>query len=165
MGRERYTPQQQEFYRRYLQSPQWRKRKAARIAKSGARCEFVTTSYGPGGTTETRCSRQRYLCVHHSTYERLGAEYDSDLDVFCWSHHMLEHLLWKRCWRCGTVPCLENDEVADKWLAITLKTMGIDLDVGAVNWRNLPNKEVLLAQVPACCPTCAIQLGVTHVKP
>ena len=159
MGRERYNASEQQFYRGYLNSPAWKAKKAARIKKAGNCCEFTITRFGAGGAIEDRCKRQRYLCVHHNTYERLGYEQDNDLDVFCWAHHMVEHLLWKRCFRCGTTPVLENDEVAERWLTITLKTMEIDLDSGPINWRRLPNKEILLAQLPVTCPVCTSQLG------
>lgn len=151
MGRGRYSEEQQAFYTRYLNSQAWREKKAARIAKAGGRCEFEAMKLGPRGFDHYRCTRTRYLCVHHSTYERLGAEMDKDLDVFCWYHHVLEHLLWKRCPVC-TVPCLEHDEAGEKWLSAVLATTGIDLDKGPVNWKILPNKEFFLLQVPSACP-------------
>lgn len=153
MGRERYTPQEQEYYRRYLNSPAWRVRKTARIARSGGRCEFVTATPAPGGAVEARCPRTRYLCVHHNTYERLGAERDSDLDVFCYFHHMLEHLLWKKCRVCGQ-PCLGYDTLAELWLTATLTQLGVDLDAGRVDWRGLPTKEELAAQIHHTCYSC-----------
>ena len=157
MGRERYTPQQQEFYRRYLQSPQWRKRKTARIAMAGGRCEWRYLTYD--GTPVTRCARTRYLCCHHNTYDRLGAEQAGDLDVFCWFHHMLEHLLWQKCWRRTTTPCLENDVTAEKWLLIAMASLAIDLDSGSVNWRQLPTKKIFEDMLPPACPLCTQQLG------
>jgi len=155
MGRERYSPQEQQFYRLYLNSPAWRARRKSRIAKAGGRCEWTVDNFnGP----PVRCARTRYLCVHHNTYERLGAEQDGDLDVYCWAHHMLEHLLWKRCVRCAQ-PCLENDGLAERWLTITLRAMGINLDAGQVAWRGLPTKEFLLDQIGSICFTCEEQLG------
>lgn len=153
MGRERYTPQEQAYYRNYLNSPAWRARKAARLARSGYRCEFVTTHMKPGGALETRCERKSYLCVHHNTYERLGGERDSDLDVYCWFHHMLEHLLWKACRICGE-PCLGYDSLGELWLSATLAQQGIDLDSGKVNWKGLPTKEQLAAQIYHTCMRC-----------
>lgn len=153
MGAERYTPAERQFYRQYINSPGWRARKKARIAKAGGRCEFVIKTYTPGGVVETRCPRTHYLCVHHNTYARLGAEYDSDLDVLCWFHHQLEHLLWKRCYLCGQ-PALQNDEVASAWLQATLSAMQIDIDRFAIRWNDLPVKEVLLQQIPWACAIC-----------
>lgn len=152
MSRHRYTDEQQDVYRRYLNSPQWRAKKTDRIRKAGGCCEFTFTEYLPGQAVEKRCTRTRYLCVHHETYERLGAERDNDLAVLCWAHHMLEHLLWARC-QCSQ-PRLGNDVEAEKWLIITLSTMGINLDEGPVNWTGLPTKEKLLEQVPLRCPGC-----------
>lgn len=153
MPRERYSSQEQAFYRAYINSPIWRAKKNARIARAGHQCEWNTlVSVVP--EVRVRCARTRYLCVHHKTYERLGAEWDSDLDVYCWFHHMLEHLLWKRCAMC-TQPVLENEVVGGQWLEIILASAGIDLDASPVNWKNLPVKEILLDQVPAYCPDCA----------
>lgn len=153
MGRGRYSAQEQEFYRRYINSAAWRERKTARIRLAGGRCEFVTTRYEPGAATEHRCPRRTYLTVHHNTYERLGAELDRDLDVFCYAHHMIEHLLWKRCRICSN-PCLGYDSLAEVWLTATLAQRGIDLDRGPVRWDNLPNKEQLAAQISATCMSC-----------
>lgn len=153
MPRQGYSPQEQEFYRRYINSPAWRVRKESRIRKSGNQCEFVTARYEPGRAVEVRCPRTRYLCVHHNTYERLGNERDTDLDVFCWPHHMIEHLLWKRCRVCGQ-PCLGYDSRAELWLMATLAQMGIDLDAGRVSWIGLPTKEVLAAQIHHTCMNC-----------
>lgn len=153
MGRERYDYRQQQFYKAYLNSGKWRARKDARVRKAGHQCEFVTTHMNPGGPVEVRCGRTRYLCVHHNTYERLGDERDADLDVFCWAHHMIEHLLWKKCQWCGS-PCLGYDSLAELWFNATLAQIGLDLDNGPVNWRVLPTKEQFMAQIPALCPNC-----------
>lgn len=154
MGRERYSPQEQEFYKNYLNSSWWKLKKQDRIRKAGGRCEFVTTHHEPGKTSEVRCGRTRYLCVHHNTYERLGAELDKDLDVFCYFHHMIEHLLqMKKCHICAQ-PCLQYDSLAELWLEATLAQMSIDLDSGRVDWRGLPTKEQLAAQIHHICPRC-----------
>jgi hypothetical protein len=153
MGRERYDPREQEFYKSYLNSPAWRLKKQGRLKRAGYQCEFVTTHHKPGGAVEMRCPRTRYLCVHHNTYERLGQEEDKDLDVFCWFHHMIEHLLWKKCRVCAQ-PCLQYDSLAELWLQATLSQMSIDLDSGKVDWTVLPTKEQLAAQIHHICPRC-----------
>lgn len=153
MGRERYSDREQAYYKAYLASRAWQARKSARIRLAGSRCEFVTTHFRPGGPVEVRCDRRRYLCVHHNTYERLGSEADADLDVFCFFHHMIEHLLWKKCNLCAE-PCLGYDSLAEAWLAATLAQMGIDLDAGPVRWVGLPTKEELAAQIDPRCPRC-----------
>lgn len=155
MGRERYTAQQRAFYQAYIKSPQWQTRKQARRAKAGNQCEWTVDDFtGP----PKRCQRRRYLCVHHNNYERLGQERDGDLDVYCWFHHMLEHLLWKRCWRCNE-PCLQDPVFGEKWLEAALEAMRVNLDFGAVNWKLLPDKEVLLKQVAHTCDVCLHQMG------
>lgn len=153
MSLERYSPQEQVFYRAYLQSAAWRARKERRLVQAGRRCEFEIVRLSLGTTTPERCRRVRYLQVHHNTYERLGQELDQDLDVFCWVHHLLEHLLWKRCTYCQQ-PCLVDDERAELWLLATLATRGIDLDRGPVDWRKLPPKESFLAEIPHTCSDC-----------
>lgn len=152
MGQQRYSPREQEFYKNYIRSPAWRIRKEARIRAAGMRCEFVTTKHEPGNAYNVRCTRTNYLCVHHNTYERLGNELDKDLDVFCWPHHMIEHLLWKKCCLCGQ-PCLINDEVAELWLTATLVQMGINLE-HKNQWFKLPNKEQLSHQIHSKCMEC-----------
>jgi hypothetical protein len=39
-----------------------------------------------------RCGSKRDIEVHHTTYERLGKEWDSDLEVLCVNCHRGEHL-------------------------------------------------------------------------
>ena len=153
MGRNRYTQQEQQFYALYLKSAEWKARKSSRIRKAGNRCEFVTTEHLPEGDVSVRCQRTRHLCVHHNTYVRLGAERDSDLDVYCWFHHMLEHLFWKKCEICKE-PCLGTDTIGELWLKATLAQMGIDIDTDNIHWTNLPNKEQLAAQIHPRCIIC-----------
>lgn len=158
MGRERYSPAQQAAYKAYLNSPAWRTRKTARIRKAGNQCEFVITCYTGSAAIQRRCPRHRYLTVHHNTYQRLGAEQDTDLDVLCWAHHMLEHLLQKRCRRCGN-PCLVHDAAGEAWMNATLAQLRIDLDSGPVKWMGLPTKEQLADTIPDVCPHCSPHLG------
>lgn len=150
MGRERYSPEEQEFYNRYLNSPIWKEKKNERIKMSNNQCEWLIEE-------KVRCPRTRYLCVHHNTYERLGAELASDLNVYCFFHHTLVHLLWKKCAKCKA-PCLENEIVAAKWLNIVFSTMQIYLDNGPINWKRLPNKEIFLHQIPDYCNGCSDHL-------
>jgi hypothetical protein len=150
MGRHHHSDQAQEFYQNYLKSPKWARTKKRRLQLAGFRCEFVPRTELEDGI---RCARTRYLCVHHNTYERLGNERDSDLDVFCWAHHMIEHLLWKLCSFCKE-PCLLNDVVAEAWLMATLATLGIDLDAGRINWSILPTKEQLAMGIDTKCVRC-----------
>jgi len=157
MGRQRYTPAQQAFYVKYMRSKAWKEKRDAKIRMVGGCCEFETMTWD-GGFKRVRCGRTRYLEVHHNTYVRLSNEMWRDLDVFCWFHHQIEHLLWKRCRRC-MIPCLQNDEAAEKWFQIVLSTMQIDLDSGPVNWSNLPNKEIFLDQIPDHCPGCAERIA------
>jgi hypothetical protein len=58
-----------DFYLAYLNSPDWRRRRNAALRRAGFRCE--------------RCNSKRDLQAHHKTYERLGAERDSDIEVLC----------------------------------------------------------------------------------
>jgi hypothetical protein len=67
-----------DFYLAYLNSPGWRKVRNRALKRAFYRCE--------------RCGEKRDIQVHHKTYERLGAEWDSDLEVLCRDHHEREHL-------------------------------------------------------------------------
>lgn len=149
MGRERYTPEEQAFYSAYMTSPAWRQRRAARLAVAGHRCEFVPE----GGE---RCFRTKSLEVHHTRYTRLGAEEDCDLAVYCWVHHILEHLLWKKC-HCGA-PCLGDDAQAERWLIAGLMTLQIDPN-NLPPLAKRPNKEYFLAEIPDTCLDCDPFLG------
>lgn len=71
----------QERYDAYLRSPTWRRKRDGALRRARWTCE--------------RCPAQRGLQVHHKTYERLGTERDSDLEVLCPTchegHHIDEH--------------------------------------------------------------------------
>jgi len=71
----RRSPQQQraDYYAVYLNSQQWRCRRAEVIE----RAKFVCA----------RCGKERRLQVHHSSYVHLGDEYPADLQALCVSCH------------------------------------------------------------------------------
>lgn len=60
-------------YNAYLQSEEWRRRRAQAIAHAGGRCQL--------------CNEAKYLNVHHRTYERVGKERPEDLTVLCRKCH------------------------------------------------------------------------------
>ena len=64
-------------YLAYLKSPEWRKQRNRALTRAGFRCG--------------RCNSKRLLQVHHLTYERLGAEWDQDLEVLCETCHQGAH--------------------------------------------------------------------------
>jgi hypothetical protein len=74
---EQNNPFQEMPYEQYLQTPQWRARRNRALSQARHRCH--------------RCGANRRLQVHHLTYERLGAELDSDLEVLCRGCHLGEH--------------------------------------------------------------------------
>lgn len=65
-------------YRLYLQSEQWNARRQAVLKRARNRCQ------------ECR-KKRRPLEVHHRTYERIGAEWDEDLEALCWECHRGKH--------------------------------------------------------------------------
>lgn len=67
-----------DFYRSYLNSPTWRTKRNAALKRANYRC--------------SRCGSKRDPNVHHKTYERLGNELDSDLEVLCFTCHNGHHL-------------------------------------------------------------------------
>ncbi len=60
-------------YQKYLASPVWRIRRNRSLKLAFYRCQ--------------QCGAGRGLQVHHRTYERLGYEWDGDLEVLCESCH------------------------------------------------------------------------------
>ena len=64
-------------YKEYLQSDQWRELREAKLLDVDNTCE--------------KCRRKSCLEVHHLSYERLGQERLSDLQVLCQNCHYDEH--------------------------------------------------------------------------
>jgi len=65
-------------YEEYLRTPEWRRRKERKLDQADHRCQF--------------CNRhQRFLNVHHRTYENLGEELDGDLIVLSRACHSTFH--------------------------------------------------------------------------
>lgn len=65
-------------YELYLRSPLWRARRRLWILQTLGRCE--------------NCRRHRRpLTIHHLTYQRLGHERRSDIQVLCWRCHRNRH--------------------------------------------------------------------------
>ena len=75
-------------YRLYLQTPEWRRTRAAALMRAGERCALDATHAGP-------CD------VHHNSYDRLGAELAGDLIVLCRECHELHHRAHGRPRRSG----------------------------------------------------------------
>ena len=92
-------------YQKYLKTAAWRRRRARKLRQQ-PRCKFHRLGDCGGG-----------LDVHHRTYERLGREKMSDLEVMCRKHHDLWHELkdvnkwmtkkygknWRKKWKLSTV--------------------------------------------------------------
>ena len=62
-----------DFYLAYLNSPAWRATRNRALYLARWRCE--------------KCGAKRALQVHHRSYERLGGEWDVDLEVLCEGCH------------------------------------------------------------------------------
>jgi 5-methylcytosine-specific restriction endonuclease McrA len=74
------------WYQSYLRSHHWRRKRKAILAKrrwTCQRCGYVDPNQD--GQRGTR------LDVHHKTYDRLGKEKDSDLEVLCHKCHRRRH--------------------------------------------------------------------------
>lgn len=65
-------------YVEYLQTPWWRWRRNRALGLADYRCR--------------QCSTKRDLEVHHTSYDRLGAERDEDLEVVCRGCHLGHHV-------------------------------------------------------------------------
>jgi hypothetical protein len=66
-------------YLEYLKSASWRVTRNRALMLADYRCE--------------RCNSKRDLQVHHRTYERLGHEWDQDLEVLCGGCHGDHHTI------------------------------------------------------------------------
>mgnify|MGYP002507683738 CR=1 FL=1 len=64
-------------YDEYIQSQEWARRSEQANLRAGWRCQV--------------CNSQNELHTHHRTYERLGAERNTDLTVLCADCHKLFH--------------------------------------------------------------------------
>lgn len=64
-------------YADYLQSQHWFRMRRQAVKKARKRCN--------------RCGSKKQLNVHHKTYDRVGCEMLSDLEVLCRSCHAAEH--------------------------------------------------------------------------
>lgn len=71
------TPSFRTAYAKYLQSQHWRKRRDYAIRQALWRCQ--------------RCGTKSNLQVNHLSYDRLGDELDSDLEVLCKDCHSKYH--------------------------------------------------------------------------
>lgn len=65
-------------YQVYLGTTEWRLTRNRALKRASYQC--------------SRCPSKRDLDVHHKTYERLGREWDQDLEVLCVMCHRGEHL-------------------------------------------------------------------------
>lgn len=74
-------------YNNYMNSPEWKNKRAQRIFMDSGRCQFATDS-GICGCTGTA---RNPLEVHHKTYARIGNEAMSDLVTLCKHHHKATH--------------------------------------------------------------------------
>jgi hypothetical protein len=68
-----HTPE----YRRYLRSPEWELRRRQYFNRFPRRC--------------AACGTYKRIHLHHSSYERLTREHDSDLWPLCWRCHRNVH--------------------------------------------------------------------------
>ncbi len=65
-------------YQAYLNTSDWRRTRSRALVRASYRCH--------------RCGSKRSPQVHHLSYERLGHEWDQDLEVLCENCHRDEHL-------------------------------------------------------------------------
>lgn len=70
---------QEDFYKKYIVSPQWKKKRKQALERANHKCE--------------KCNGTKELEVHHLTYDRLGREELSDLLVVCKHCHPAEDKL------------------------------------------------------------------------
>lgn len=66
-------------YQAVIASTSWRQRRTRLIQQRGPRCQRCGKTWAPGFKPT--------LDLHHLTYERLGSERDSDLELVCQACH------------------------------------------------------------------------------
>ncbi len=66
-------------YKAVIASKRWRDLRVRLMRQRGERCERCGKTWAPG--------YKATLQLHHKTYERLGGEYDSDLQLVCEACH------------------------------------------------------------------------------
>jgi len=84
-------------YAEYLQTNHWKRTRNHALRRAGFHC--------------SRCNANRELQVHHLTYERLGAERDSDLEVLCKACHENHHAEESRKQHLGVYIKLVSDAI------------------------------------------------------
>lgn len=65
------------YYKKYLQSKDWRDLRGGLLQKRGFNCEI--------------CTSKKNLQLHHLTYERIGFENENDLMILCEKCHFKAH--------------------------------------------------------------------------
>jgi hypothetical protein len=65
-------------YEAYMQSAWWRGNRNSALKRAGFKCQ--------------RCGSKNGLEVHHKTYERMGNEWDADLEALCRDCHSKHHV-------------------------------------------------------------------------
>jgi 5-methylcytosine-specific restriction endonuclease McrA len=71
----REKPAPRVNYRKYINSPEWKRRAFDAKRRAGFRCQI--------------CNEPGHLQAHHRTYERLGHEAPGDITVLCNKCHEL----------------------------------------------------------------------------
>lgn len=146
-----YDKAQRAAYVAYIASPQWAARRRRSLQLAGYRCQFEDEDPVSGNK---RCERRQHLEVHHRTYIRLGRELDQDLEVLCYFHHMVEHLMWYLCPKCSD-PILRTYTETAAWLRSYLVGERIRGNLDLVHRSQLPRKFALVASLPEFCVECA----------
>lgn len=68
-----------EWYRNYLKSEHWKKRRARTLKQYGYKCAI--------------CGSREHLEVHHLTYKNIYHEKDEDLKCLCRGCHKKQHMV------------------------------------------------------------------------
>ena len=80
--RDARQPTWNERYSQVIASPRWKRLRDKFIAKADNTCPRC-------GWKKERWDKSRTLELHHKTYERLGNEWDSDLELVCSRCHSI----------------------------------------------------------------------------
>lgn len=70
----------QQNHKKYLKSPQWKRKRNYLLLKRGTKCEICKNNF-----------KSENLDLHHRTYKRWGFERQADLSFLCKNCHMKLH--------------------------------------------------------------------------
>lgn len=121
-----------DWYKDYLRTPHWRETRARKAKAADYQCERCG-EFGRRGPRRMIIG----LHVHHLTYERVGKELDSDLEVLCIACHELEHGLGDGSERRREELRKQAGRRVTGWAVATYLPENVDIEIELAEWDKL----------------------------